>query len=143
MRQSLSNRKTTIPVLRSAWRQSGVDVSDCTIRRRPKEAGLTARVAKKKPLLILSHSQKRIYFTRAHENWTWVDWSSVFWTDTSRLTLFDSDGRVYVRRRQHEKYRNNCIVSAVKFGGGGVMVWCAMAYRGTGFLKQIKGNLNL
>ena len=32
--------------------------------------------------------------------------------------------------------------STVKFQGGGIMVWGAMSYRGTGLLYHVKGNLN-
>lgn len=142
IRHSLANRKDTIPILKTSWNQSGVDASDSTIRRRLLEAGLSARVAKKKPLLTDVHRQKRLDFARAHADWTWVDLSSVLWTDESRFTLFESDGRVYVRRRLHEEYKNCCIVPTVKFGGGGVTVWGAMSYRGTGLMKRIEGNLN-
>ena len=57
-------------------------------------------------------------------------------------SLFQNDGRVFVRRRAHEAYRNNSVVPTVKFGGGGVTVWGAMLYRGTGFLTPLNGNLN-
>ena len=61
----------------------------------------------------------------------------MLWSDD-----FQNDGRVFVRRRAHEAYRNNSVVPTVKFGGGGVTVWGAMFYRGTGFLTPLKGNLN-
>jgi hypothetical protein len=50
VRQSLSHRRDTIPVLKTTWWQSGIDASDSTIHGRLKEAGLSARVAKKKTL---------------------------------------------------------------------------------------------
>lgn len=49
---------------------------------------------------------------------------------------------MFERRRSHEAYRNSCAVPTVKFGGGGVTVWGAMSYRGTGFITLLKGNLN-
>lgn len=52
-----------------------------------------------------------------------------------------SEGRVFVRRRAREAYRNNCVVLTVKFGGGGVTLWDTMSYRGTVFLTPLKGNL--
>ena len=71
-----------------------------------------------------------------------MDWAAVLWTDESRFTLFETDGKVYVRRRQNEAMRNDCIQPTVKFGGGGVTVWGAMSYRGTGHLTPLTGNLN-
>jgi hypothetical protein len=138
VRQSLQNRRETVPQLRTEWMQNGIQASNTTVRGRLKEAGLVAHVALKKPLLTAVHRRKRLQFALAHSNWTWVDWSVVLWTDESRFTLFQNDGRVFVRRRSHEA----CIVPTVKFGGGGVTVWGAMSYRGTAFLTPIKGNLN-
>ena len=41
----------------------------------------------------------------------------------SQDSLFQNDGRVFVRR-VHEAYRNSCVVPTVKLGGGGVIVGC-------------------
>ena len=100
-----------------------------------------ANVALKKSLLTAVHRRKRLPIALAHVDWTWVDLSIVLWSDESRFTPFQNDGRVFVRR-PHEAYRNSCVVPILKFGGGGLTVWGAMLHRETGFLTPLKGNLN-
>jgi len=56
--------------------------------------------------------------------------------------MFQNDGRVFVRRRQHERFHQDCLALTVKFGGGGIMMWGAMLYRGTGVLKKVSGILD-
>ena len=74
-------------------------------------------------------------------DWAWVDWSVVLWGDESRFTLFQNNGREFVRRRAHETCGNSCVVPTVKLSGGGVTLWGAISYRETGFLTPLKGNL--
>ena len=138
----MQNRQETLPQLRLEWMNYGVTASKTTISRRLKEVGLSAHVAKKKPMLTAQHRRKRLQFALAHANWTVVNWSVVLWSDESRFTLFKNDGRVYVRRRQNEAFMNSCVVPTMKHGGGGVTVWGAMSFRGTAFLTPITGNLN-
>ena len=73
VRQSLQNRRETVPHLRIGWIQNGAQASNSTVRRRLKEAGLVAHVALKKPLLTAVHRRKRLQFAMAHADWTWVD----------------------------------------------------------------------
>ena len=119
----MQNRQETLPQLRLEWMNYGVTASKTTISRRLKEVGLSAHVAKKKPMLTALHRRKRLQFALAHANWTVVDWSVVLWSDESRFTLFKNDGRVYVRRRQNEAFMNSCVVPTMKHGGGWVTVW--------------------
>ena len=86
------------------------------------DAGFNSRVARKKPKLTIRHKQLRLDFAREHQDWTWVDWSVVIFTDESRFTLYHNDGSSYVRRRVGEALLPECIASTVRFGGGGVMV---------------------
>ena len=109
-------------------------------RRQLKEAGLVAHVALKNTLLTPVHCRKRLQFAMAHTDWTWVDWSIVLGVMSQDSLFFKNDGRVFVRRRAHEAYRNSCVVPTVKFGAGGMTVWGAMSNRGTGFLTPLKGN---
>ena len=131
MRQSLANRKATVPELRGLWQGHGVIASNTTVRTRFMDAGLNARVARKKPKLTRRHKQLRLEFARENQDWTWVDWSVVIFTDESRFTLFRNDGRTFVRRRVGEALLPECIAPTVKFGGG-VMVWGALTARGPG-----------
>ena len=55
--------------------------------------------------------------------------------------MFQSDGPVYVRRRQAEDLLDQCVVPTVKSYGGGIIVWGAMSYRGTGIRKYVKATL--
>ncbi|XP_062598337.1 uncharacterized protein LOC134259753 [Saccostrea cucullata] len=124
VRESLQNRRETVPQLRTEWMQNGVQASNTTVRRRLKEAGLVAHVALKKLSPHSCYRRKRLQFALAHANWTWVDWSAVLWY---RFTLFQNDSRVFVRRRMRHT-ETNCTNSQVWLG------WCnwgAMYYRGT------------
>ena len=142
VRMSLVNRRATASELRTRLEDSGVHASRSTVCRRLREAGLFGRVARKQPKLTAAQRQRRLRFARDHEDWSWIDWSSVLFTDESRFTLYHNDGRVFVRRRTGESLLDACVVPTVKFGGGGVTVWGAMSYRGVGFLKTLHGNLN-
>nr|XP_022297181.1 uncharacterized protein LOC111106692 [Crassostrea virginica] len=65
VRQSLQNRRETVPHLRIGWIQNGIQASNSTVRRRLKEAGLVAHVALKKRLLTAVYCRKRLQFTMA------------------------------------------------------------------------------
>ena len=142
VRASLRDRRATVPELRRHWQASNVIASRTTVRRRLQDVGLHGHLAVKKPLLTPRHKALRLAFAREHEDWSWVDWSPVLFSDESKFNLFQSDGRVFVRRRSGERLRSDCVASTVKFGGGGVMMWGAMSYRGPGLLYRIDGRLN-
>lgn len=61
---------------------------------------------------------------------------------SQNLVFFLNHGRVFLIKKNHGAYRNSCVVSTVKFGGGGVTVWCAMSYRNTRFFTSLNGSLN-
>ena len=91
IRASLRNRKSTVPDLRLAWQESNVFASNTTVRRRLQVAGLSGHLAVKKPLLTARNKQRCLQIAREHLQWSWVDWSTVLFTDESKFNMFQSD----------------------------------------------------
>lgn len=143
IRESLKNRRLTSSDLRASLEiHYNVSVTSRTIRNRLREAGLKGCVAVKKPLLRAEHRKRRLIFAREHADWTPADWESVLWSDESSFQLFSSSKRVFVRRREGERFTEQCIVPTVKHGGGSLMVWGCMSGRGVGRLYRCEGSMN-
>ncbi len=58
-------------------------------------------------------------------------WNHVLWSDQTKINLFGSDGVKRVWWQPGEEYKEKCVLPAVRYGGGSVMVWgCMSAGRG-------------
>ena len=143
VRLSLSNRSNTAPALRASLHTSfGINLSTSMVKRRLHEAGLNDCVARYKPLLTADHKKRRLQYTKQRFSCTSEVWSKVLWSDEYRFFLYQSDGKMYVRRRVGEEYLNACVVPTVKHGGGGIMVWGCMMTQGEGQITLVSGTLN-
>ncbi len=98
-------------------------ISEHTTRRTLKQMGSSSRRPHRVPLRSDKNSTRRIQFTQDHQNWTIEDWKHVAWSDESWFLLQHSDGRVRSWCKEHESMDPSCLVSTVKAGGGGVMMW--------------------
>lgn len=108
-RMSLQNRKSTSGDINSALKESGIVVSNRTVRRRLCAAGLKARIPRKKPFLNATQRNKRLQWAKEHLTWTAEDWERVIWSDETRISIFGSDEVRYVRRRQGEDCLPECM----------------------------------
>lgn len=63
-----------------------LDISERTIRRRLREAGLNSCIAAQKPYLTDRQKRQRLEFARAHEQWSVTDWGEVVFTDESTFS---------------------------------------------------------
>lgn len=61
-------------------------------------------------------------------------WRNVIFTDESKFNLYGPDGTKRCWRRPGSLLRDHHVRKVVKFGGGSVMVWGAITYRGVGKL---------
>ena len=57
----------------------------------------------------------------------------------SKFEQFGNMRRVYVRRREGERYKNECLLPTVKHRGGSITVWGAISASGTGDLVKMYG----
>ncbi|GBM33965.1 hypothetical protein AVEN_53831-1 [Araneus ventricosus] len=65
-------------------------------------------------------------------------WESVIFVDESKFNIFASDGRITVWRKPNEELNPKKLLSTVKHGGGGIMVWGCFAASGMGNLVFIE-----
>ena len=64
-------------------------------------------------------------------------WKKILWSDESKYNLVSSDGVQKVWQKKEEAYKLSCLRGSVKHGGGDVMVWGSMSWKGVGKLTFI------
>lgn len=137
---SKRDRRKTLPILTQEISLTiSEPVSLSSVRRVLQNNHMNGRVACKKPLLRKANICKRLAFARKHLNWTDEQWSRVLFTDETKVEVFGTHRRTFVRRKAGERFSNDCVVSTVKFGGGSVMCWGAICSKGVLPLHQIEG----
>jgi transposase len=133
---------TAAAVGRDLRAREGFNISDQTVRRVFRKHGLTACIKRKKPLLRKTHRNKHLAWAKAHKDWAVEDWAKVIWSDESKFNLFGSDGRKYCWRKSGEALKTQHIQPTVKHGGGSVMIWGCMTWKGIGNITNIEGTMN-
>ncbi|GFV69775.1 transposable element Tcb1 transposase [Trichonephila clavipes] len=116
-------------------------ISARTVQREFHASNLYGRVGIRKLLVTARHALQRRQWCRTHRQWTPQQWQQVIWSDESTFTLFQTTGRVYVWRTPKEAFAPECIVPTVKHGGGSLMVWGAISWRGLGPLVTLHGKV--
>ena len=139
---SLSDRRATSRILKRELEDAtGVQISSRTVRRKLLKSGLKGCVAVRKPLRSVTHRKKRLDWCRQRKDWTLQQWKKILFSDESIFELIPSR-RVFVRRRNGEKYHPDCVVPTIKHGGGKVQVWGCMSASGVGTLAVVNGRLD-
>ena len=142
IRLSLANRHKNASDLRKEWsEQAGVDVSSRTVRRRLCKGGLKGCKARRKPLLTAVQRKRRLEWCRAHKSWSLDQWKRILFSDESTFTLQSHAGNNWVRRRQGEEYKPECILPTIKHPPS-LMIWGCMAAHGVGRFHIVDGMMN-
>lgn len=68
--------------------------------------------------------------------------TSNLWSDMSKIEVFGSNRRMYVRHNAEHKVLPNCMVPTVRHGGGSVMVWSCYSFDGVSDLTRVTGRMD-
>lgn len=114
-------------------------VTSRTIRNRLIEAGMKARSPRKVPLLSTQNIKKRLLF--ANQHLSRENWKNVLWSDETKINLFGSDGKMFVRRPKNKAFDSRYTKKTVKHGGGSIMIWGCFSSSGVGPIFWIKDKM--
>jgi hypothetical protein len=137
----LKDRRISSDAIRCEMNAMGISVSSITIRRRLSGFGLKGRIPRKKTYLNLRQRKKRVQWAKEHINWSENQRKQIIWSDESKILLFGSDGRKYVRRRVGEELHPDCIEATTK-NPTCAMIWACMSANGVEHIQVIDDILN-
>ena len=135
--------ETRIP-LKELRDKTNRDVSEQTVRRRLREAGIRKWKAVQRPLLTKRHAALRLKWARAHQHWTKEDWEKVGWSDECGVKRDNSGEIEWVFRRQNkqEKYKPENIRGKQRDGGILQMIWGCFIGNKLGPIAFINSTIN-
>jgi transposase len=118
----------------------GIGASTC--RRTLRKEGLRAKIKRRKPMLRKRHIKARLLFAQKYSSWTVDDWHQVIFSDETKINRLGSGGRKWIWSGRNENLTKRTVDETLKFGGGSIMMWGCMTYRGTGCGCRIEGNMD-
>ena len=139
IRMAMADRHQTAASLRRNWT---VKASLTTVKTRLHAAGLRGCVATRKPMLKACHKSARRIWCLEKRNWSVAQWENFRFTDESSFALIPNSHHLYVRRRQNERFRQDCLAPSTRWRSPTLMVWGAIGANGVGPLHRCDGNVN-
>jgi len=123
--------------------EDGEQVHARTVRRHLQKEGLKAYVQQKKPGLTLNHRKDRLAFAKAHLHWTVDDWKNVMFSDETTISRVGSFGKkFFYSTKEHKRLMPHQVKETKQAGGGKIMIWGCMTYRGVGDASWVPGKID-
>ncbi|GFX64415.1 transposable element Tcb1 transposase [Trichonephila clavipes] len=116
-------------------RASRGNLTPQTVRNYLHNDGFKARTARKE----LERTECRLEFVRKYVNKPVEFWNNVVFAHESKFNLFGCEGKIIVYRKRNAELEEQNMMSTVKHGGGGFMVWLCRVALGVGNIVVING----
>lgn len=101
-------------------------ISDDTVRRRLIANNIRCRRRAKGPLLAIRHRQERLQSTMQRQNWRHQRWRNIIFSDESRYSIFNADGRPRVCRKRGKRLSVACSMERDSWGRPNIRAWCGI-----------------
>ncbi len=95
-----------------------------------------------KPSLRPEHVRNRLQFAKNLVDKDMRYWSQVLFTDETKVELHPKDLRDRVRRPRHRRNDDRYVLQSHSYGGGRLMFWASIHFKGVGELYCIEGTLD-
>lgn len=120
---------------------AGGNISRQTVQRTLHTAGFNGRRPRRTPLLQIRHTKARLAFANAHLDKEDDFWSSVLWSDETKIELFGHNDVAFIWRKKGEAFNPKNTIPTVKHGGGNLMFWGCFSASGPGNLITVNGTM--
>lgn len=90
--------------------------------RELKVLGLSSDGAIREPLISSINQTKGPNLLQIIKNWNFEKFRNVMWSNKSKFSLLQNDGRTRVGREPHEEIDPSCILSTVQATGGSIVI---------------------
>ena len=98
-------------------------ISDDTVRRRLIANNIRCRRRAKGPFLTIRHRQERLQSTMQRQNWRHQWWRNIIFSDESRYSIFNADGRPRVCRKRGKRLSVACSMERDSWGRPNIRAW--------------------
>ena len=120
IREATKRPMVTLEELQRSTAQVGESVHRTTTSLALHKSGLYRRVARRNPLLKVSH-KSCLQFARSHVGDTANMWKKVLWSDETKIELSGLKAKRYVWRKTNTAHHPEHTTPTVKHGGGSIM----------------------
>ncbi|KAK3525993.1 hypothetical protein QTP70_011807 [Hemibagrus guttatus] len=121
VREVKKNPRITTKAILMNLGSAGGNISRQTVQRTLHTAGFQGRRQRRTPLLNIRHTKARLAFANAHLDKEEDFWSSVLWSDETKIELFGHNDVAFIWHKKGEAFNSKNTIPTVKHGGGNLM----------------------